>query len=100
MHNLRDMTEVKMDYEDYAIGGKMFIASVRIPEYVFASQFGSEEARKKMRQALVEEIASEIINKQLCEITQMTEPDTLFTRVAARCYVAPDATVKLLRKLK
>ena len=86
-----------MEYNEYAIGGKMIVARVAVPDNVMARDLSDEKARQEVRELLVQELASAILSKQLCEITQQREAHSYKTLIAARCYVAPDSTVKLLR---
>lgn len=100
MPALHDFGEVLMEYKDYTIGGKMVIAKVKIPNSVMVSKVTDETARQELRALLVQELASAILSSNLCEITQQKDNMMFETIVAARCYVAPDSTVKLLRTLK
>jgi hypothetical protein len=100
MPALHNFGEVLMEYKDYPIGGKMIIARVAVPDNVMARDLSDEKAREEVRELLVQELASAILSKQLCEITQQKDPIHYKTVIAARCYVAPDSTVKLLRTLK
>jgi hypothetical protein len=89
---------VEVNYQDIAIGGKMITASVTIADAEMMREYSMEESKEELRRYLVEQLASAILDKQLCEITQIKEVSTFSTRVAARCYVAPNEQVKLLRK--
>ena len=100
MPALHDFGEVLMEYKDYTIGGKMVIAKVKIPNSVMVSKVTDEASRQELRALLVQELASAILSSNLCEITQQKDNMMFETIVAARCYVAPDSTVKLLRTLK
>lgn len=93
---LHDYGKVSYDYEEYTIGGKMITVRVAIPDETFTSALNNDKARAEVRQMLVEQIASVILDRKLCEITQMKDV-TLTTTVAARCYVVPNEQVKLLR---
>lgn len=91
---------VMVEYKDYAIGGKMIIAKVKVPDEVMMKEVSDEVGKQKVRQMLVEQLADAIISNQLCEITQQRDQSYMDTIIAARCYVAPDSTIKLLRTLK
>jgi hypothetical protein len=80
---------------DYAIGGKLIAAKVIVSEDAMQIFNADTQARQEMRVRLVMELAQEMLNSNLVEINQMRNPITLI----ARAYVAPDATVKLLRTL-
>lgn len=93
---LHDYGEVSFDYEEYAIGGKMITVKVSVPDETFTRAMSNDTAREEVRQMLVEQIASIILDRKLCEITQMKDV-MLTTTVAARCYVAPNEQIKILR---
>ena len=88
-----------IQYKDYAIGGKMITVSVCVSEDVMQARFSDEKAREAMRHKLVSELASAMLEKQLCEINQYTNPMDFSTTIVARAYIAPDETVKLLRTI-
>lgn len=96
----RPWDEPMIEYQDYAIGGKMVKVSVRVSEDVMVNQFNDENARKFMRQKLCEELASAMLDQRLIEINSMKNPTDFSTTIVARAYVAPDEQVKLLRTLK
>lgn len=98
MKQLHDYGEVSFDYEDYAIGGKMITVKVSVPDETFTNAMRDDQTRQEVRRMLVEQIASVILDRKLCDITQMKDV-TLTTTVAARCYVAPNEQVRLLRKV-
>ena len=98
MKQLHDYGEVSFDYEDYAIGGKMITVKVTVPDETFTNAMRDDQTRQEVRRMLVEQIASVILDRKLCDITQMKDV-TLTTTVAARCYVAPNEQVRLLRKV-
>lgn len=96
----RPWDEPIIEYQDYAIGGKMVKVSVRVSEDVMVNRFSDENARQFMRQKLCEEVASAMLSQNLVEINSMKNPQDFSTTIVARAYVAPDGQVKLLRTLK
>lgn len=90
--------DVNIEYNEYAIGGKLIIASTNISSLQIAQMKNDE--RDYIREELVRQLAGAMIDSKLVEITSMSQPHTMDHLVRARCYVAPDSTVKLLRILK
>jgi DNA-binding transcriptional regulator YiaG len=84
---------------DYAIGGKLIAAKVIVNEDAMHVFNTDAQAKHEMRVRLVMELAQEMLNSNLVEINQMRNPIDMSTTIVARAYVAPDATVKLLRTL-
>lgn len=93
------VNDIDIQYKDYAIGGKMITASVRVDEQVMQARFSDEQARQAMRHKLVSELASAMIENRLVEINQFQNAMDFSTTIVARAYVAPDDMVKLLRTL-
>jgi len=89
-----DMT---IDYQDFAIGGKLVTGSVRIKDYEYRDPIGVQEA---IKEKLLEKLVDHILENKLAEFTMVKHPmdDSRIYRV--RCYLAPDHTVKILRTLK
>lgn len=95
----RPWDEPIIEYQDYAIGGKLVSVSVRVAEDVMVNQFSDQNARAMMRQKLCEDLASAMLAKGLVEINQQKNID-FTTTIVARAYVAPNDQVKLLRTLR
>jgi hypothetical protein len=93
------IADIDVKYKDYAIGGKLITAHVTVEEQVYANELSDHAAKVAMRRALVEEIVSAMLNNRLVQIMQQKDPLTGTVTIAARAYVAPDETVKLLRKI-
>lgn len=90
--------EINFEYDEYAIGGKMIVASTQVDAAEELQM--NDYDRSKLRTKLVEELADAMLSTKLVEITKLTDPTTYITTIKARCYLAPDSTVKLLRTLK
>ena len=85
--------------KDYAIGGKMVRASATM-SYDFSMQLATDqEAREKLKEDIATKMARFIIENKLIEINQMSDPMTGGITVVARCYLAPDGDIKILRTL-
>jgi hypothetical protein len=84
---------------DYPIGGKMIAAKVEVSDDAMQMFRSEPAARQEMRERLVMELAQAMLNSKLVEINQYQNPASMNTTIVARAYLAPDATVKLLRTL-
>lgn len=92
----------KFESKDYAIGGKLIAAHVQVTETDMNEFRHSSQAREHMRKMLVEQLVDHMLTNNMVEITTIKEPwrpdnfeDT--HRISARCYLAKDEMVKLLR---
>ncbi len=81
------------EYHDYAIGGKMVIATCHITEL----QMLTDKVKREVRQDLIHQMANYILENKLVEFTQIQDPSNLNTIVRARCYLAPNDQIKILR---
>lgn len=82
---------------DYAIGGKLVQGKVILDASYEQLLDTDQEARMKIKTALVHQLAEYMLENKLVEFTQVTEPMTYRKAVFVRAYVAPDDQVKILR---
>jgi len=83
---------------DYAIGGKLLVATARLS---IESVLGMEDDEKDyIKQTLVKLLVEQMIKEGFVEFTQADDSGTMFRVIRARAYVAPDSQVKILRSLK
>lgn len=83
---------------DYAIGGKLLVATARLSlDRVLGME---DEEKDHIKQTLVKLLVEQMIKEGFVEFTQADESDTMFRVIRARAYVAPDSQVKILRSLK
>lgn len=87
---------------EYAIGGKMVVASVQISQFDMDQCRHNNNAREQMRRMMVEQLVGHILDNNLVEINTMKEPIDMnnfgeMHRIIARCYLAKDADIKILR---
>lgn len=93
----------KLESKDYAIGGKLLTASVQISKMEFDNCVANHDAKNHMRRMLVEQLVDAMLEKGLVEITTLKEPGSQESywdemhRVVARCYLAKDDQIKVLR---
>ena len=90
-----DGNEIDFKYEDLAIGGKMITAAVTVTEAEIAN--GGEGFKSHVRERMVKALVSGIIEQGMIEFTQIKDPLQFNIKVMARCYLAPNDQVKLLR---
>ena len=82
---------------DYAIGGKLVMATATLDESYSQLMQTDNEAVKAVKTKLIHDMAQFILENQLVEFTQQKDPIMYQTRIAVRAYLAPDSTVKILR---
>ena len=84
-------------HQDITIGGKLVRCTMEFPEQRILS-FGSEKVfRDYVKSEMSYDMAKYMLANHLIEFTQMRNPQTLSTMINARCYLAPDDQVKILR---
>lgn len=84
-----------LDIKEYAIGGKLLTAILTVDEDTIQSM-GKDFVKEKM--AL--QLAMGMLENNMIEFTSMRDHTTLSMRIHARCYLAPDNQVKIIRELK
>lgn len=80
---------------DYPIQGKMVVAQCQISEHKLVT----DEIKDQIRNNLIHQIADYILQNKLVEFTQIKDPTSFDTLVKARCFIAPDTNVRILRSL-
>ena len=95
--------DVKFEYEEHAIQGKMIVARLELPPGAKVAIM-SERERREIRTALTNQIADFMVDNNILEFVSdnAIDPNTYMPveRVAARCFVVPDSNVRLIRALK
>jgi hypothetical protein len=90
--------EPKFDTYDYAIGGKMVVGKARMSyDYKLMLEDGDEEAKKRLKNDLIQQMAMFILENNLVEFTYYDDPVTFDRQIAVRAYLAPNDQVKILR---
>ncbi len=89
--------DMKIECQDFAIGGKLVTGSIIVKEYEYRDPIA---VQKVIKEKLLERLIDHILENKLAEFTMVKHPieDSRIYRV--RCYLAPDHTVKILRTLK
>ena len=91
------MNEPIFTAHDYVIGGKLVVGRVNMDE-TFAEIVGKDiDAKKRLKEKLVHDLATYMLENQLVEFTQHDDPITFTKTIAVRAYLAPNDQVKILR---
>jgi hypothetical protein len=90
-------TEPIFTTHDYVIGGKLVVGRVSMNE-TFAEIVGKDiDAKKRLKEKLVHDLATYMLENKLVEFTQLDDPITFDKTIAVRAYLAPNDQVKILR---
>jgi hypothetical protein len=92
-----DWNDFNFTYKDVAIGGKLVKGHISLPEANMMQISSDEEMREYVRTMMATQLAEYMIAGGLIEFTQMKDNVTLYTTITARCYLAPNDQVKILR---
>ena len=92
-----DWEDFNFTYKDVAIGGKLVKGHISLHESKMMEISSDAEMREYVRTMMAKQLAEYMIAGGLIEFTQMKDNVTLYTTITARCYLAPNDQVKLLR---
>jgi hypothetical protein len=92
-----DWEDFNFTYKDVAIGGKLVKGHISLHESKMMEISSDAEMREYVRTMMATQLAEYMIAGGLIEFTQMKDNVTLYTTITARCYLAPNDQVKLLR---
>jgi hypothetical protein len=82
---------------DYTIGGKLVVGRAVIDETYQQLMVSDQEARQRVKERLVSDMAQHMLENNLVEFMQQRNPMDLTTTVVVRAYIAPNDQVKILR---
>jgi hypothetical protein len=82
---------------DYTIGGKLVVGRAVIDEAYNELMMGDKEARQRVKEKLVTDMAHYMLENNLVEFMQQRNPMDLTTTVVVRAYLAPNNEIKILR---
>jgi hypothetical protein len=86
---------------EYAIGGKMVVGRAEMSEdYRRMMEDGDEWAIKSVKEKLVRDMVTFMLENRLVEFTHHDDPITFSRKIAIRAYLAPSDQVKILRLSK
>lgn len=81
--------------KEYAIGGKLLSVNVVINDMQL-TMYPTDQIKRE----LVSKLAEYMLENKFVEFTKIPSIQNMNTTFNARCYVAPDSQVKILRSLK
>jgi hypothetical protein len=90
-------TDFNFTYKDIPIGGKLVTGTIRVPEHKMSQVRSDHELKQYLRSSMAQQMGEYMISNGLVEFTQMRDNITFDTLVKARCYLAPNDQVKILR---
>jgi hypothetical protein len=90
-------SDFNFTYKDVAIGGKLVQGTILIPEHKMVDVRSDHEMKQYLRSSMAQQMSEYMISNGLVEFTQMQNPINFVTIVKARCYLAPNDQVKILR---
>jgi hypothetical protein len=82
---------------DYVIGGKMVVGKAVLTESYYTLMMSDSEAKLKLKETLIHQMATYMLEHKLVEFTQYKDALMGQTHVAVRAYLAPNDQVKILR---
>jgi hypothetical protein len=91
-----DWEDFNFTYKDVAIGGKLVMGKICIPESAGVN-FADHEMKEYVRTSMATKLAEHMMANGLVEFTYMVDHISFDRVVHARCYLAPSEQVKLLR---
>jgi hypothetical protein len=92
------VNEPQFTAHDYVIGGKMVVGRAEMDEsYTILLQNGDKDAVKRVKEKLIHDMATFMLENNLVEFTHQDDPLTFHRKIAVRAYLAPNDQVKILR---
>jgi hypothetical protein len=89
--------DFKFNYKEFPIGGKLVTGTISISEHKMLSYVSEPEFKEFLKKQMTHQMCEYIISNGFVEFTQMKDHTTFDTIVKARCYLAPNDQVKILR---
>ena len=85
---------------DHTIQGKMFGASMTIPEYEREVILSGADGELEIKRRLIDKLIGELYKNMNCvEFTKMNDMMTLETHYKARMFLVPDSQVRIIRQV-
>jgi hypothetical protein len=91
--------EIGIDIHGFAIGGQLLTVRMEV-DAVNELVMNDQEWRKLIRHKLATQLATAMLDQDLMETTTFEDPVTMRKTIAARCYLAPNDQIKILRRNK
>jgi len=84
--------DITFNCQEFDIGGKLVTATMKVSEFDLIGVSGDV-----LKERLMRPMIDYIIENKLAEFTMVNDPVHDCKTYRVRCYLAPDATVKILR---
>jgi hypothetical protein len=81
-------------YTDIAIGGKLVNVNIKLSESVIINL-----TPDNIKWQIADHLIKYMIENKLIEFTKQEDPIEMTTTINARCYLAPDSEVRILRQM-
>lgn len=92
-----DPFEATFNCTDIAIGGKLLQATLEVSATNQIKFLSDDDYKRAIKQKIAAELARVMIESNLIEFTHIKNVHDYSTTIHARCYLAPNDQVKLLR---
>lgn len=90
-----DTDDISFGVKEYAIGGKMIVATYAVTLLNVMSW--KTDFEDHVKEQLTQQMVRYMLNNKLIEFTKSSSPTSEAITYRARCYLTQDDTVKLLR---
>lgn len=94
---VQDQYNVEFDVTDIPIGGKLMQARLELNQMEQMNFKTDDDYKRAIKQKIAADLARAMIEGNLIEFTHMPQPATGRDTIYARCYLAKDSDVKILR---
>jgi len=95
-----DPLDITFSTEDYAIGGKLIQAKFEISNAELMRFKSEGDYKRAIKQKVATDLARAMIEADLIEFSRLPQPAKQSDLIYARCYLAPNDQVKILRTMK
>lgn len=92
-----DPFDVKFEHQDIAIGGKLIQATLNLSPLEQINFRTDDEYKRAIKNKMAHELARFMIEANLIEFTRLPQNHIGNDIIHARCYLAPNEQVKVLR---
>jgi len=92
-----DPYDVEFSSVDVAIGGKLIQAKLELTNMEAMNFKSDDDYKRAIKQKIAADLARVMIESNLIEFTRLPQLTTGTDIIYARCYLAPDSQVKILR---
>lgn len=100
MAQIKNHTPIELDsinVLEYEFLGKMLVGQVEVRTDTVNSLTNDFEFQQSVKQTLAMQLTKKMIDDKLIEFTTLKDPYTFADRIYVRCFLMPDAGVKIVR---